>query len=102
MKHRSGFITAALAFALLAPLGAAHAADSAPAPKADVKAKKDEAKKDEAKCDVAPGSRIQRKKPEVCKDIAQQPYRSYSKEEIDNTGETNIAEALRKLDPSFR
>lgn len=102
MKHRSGFISAALAAVLLAPLGVVQAADSAPAPKADVKAKKDDAKKDEAKCEVAPGSRIQRKKPDNCKDLAKQPYRSYSKEEIDNTGETNIAEALRKLDPSFQ
>jgi len=100
MKQRSGLISAALAAVLLAPLGAAYSADTPPAPKADAKAKKD-ATKDEAKCDVAPGSRIQRKKPEVCKDIAQQPYRSFSKEEIENTGETNIAEALRKLDPSF-
>jgi len=102
MKHRSGLISAALAAVLMAPLGVAYSADSPPAPKADAKPKKDDATKDEAKCDVAPGSRIQRKKPDVCKDIAKQPYRSFTKQEIDNTGETNVAEALRKLDPSFR
>jgi hypothetical protein len=34
--------------------------------------------------------------------MAKQPFRSYSKEELDSTGETDINEALRKLDPIFR
>jgi hypothetical protein len=100
MKIRSGIVTA-FAVALIAPLGAVHAADTDTTAKEPAK-EKSAAKKDEAKCDVAPGSRIRQAKSEDCKKIAKQPFRSYSKEEIDNTGETDINEALRKLDPIFR
>jgi len=98
MTIRSGIITA-FAVALVAPLGAVLAAD-ANAPKGEAK-EKVEAKKEEAKCDTAPGSRI-RQKAADCKKSAKQPYRSYSKDELDSTGETDINEALRKLDPIFR
>ena len=55
-----------------------------------------------AKCTHAPGSHIKLAKPEDCKKAARGPYRSYSKEDLESTGETNVADALRKLDPSFR
>lgn len=100
MNIRSG-IVAAMAVALIAPLAVVHAADTASAPKAAAK-EKGEAKKEEAQCDVAPGSRIKQSKAVDCKKISKQPFRSYSKEELDTTGETNVAEALRKLDPIFR
>ena len=99
MRIRSGIVTA-FAVALIAPLGV-QASDTEAAPKADAK-EKVEAKKDEAKCDAAPGSRIRQAKPADCKKLAKQPFRSYSKEELDSTGETDINEALRKLDPIFR
>jgi hypothetical protein len=98
MTTRSGII-AAFAVALIAPLGAVQAADSAP--KAAAK-EKSEAKKEEAKCDAAPGSRIKLSKPEECKKLAKQPFRSYSKEDLDNTGDINVADALRKLDPAVQ
>lgn len=99
MTIRSAIISA-FAVALVAPLAAVHAADT-DAPKADAK-EKVEVKKEEAKCDTAPGSRIRLGKAEDCKKLAKQPYRSYSKDELDSTGETDINEALRKLDPIFR
>ena len=37
-----------------------------------------------------------------CAKVARGAYRSYSKEDIERTGETDMAEALRKLDPAFR
>jgi hypothetical protein len=100
MNIRSGIITA-LAVALVAPLGAARAADTDTSAKPAAK-EKSEAKKEEAKCDVAPGSRIKRSKADDCKKLSKQPFRSYSKDELDTTGETDMAEALRKLDPIFR
>jgi hypothetical protein len=100
MRIRSGIVSA-FAVALIAPLGAVQASDTATAPKADAK-EKVEAKKDDAQCDTAPGSRIRQAKPADCKKMAKQPFRSYSKEELDSTGETDINEALRKLDPIFR
>jgi len=100
MKTRSRII-AAFAVALIAPMAATYAADTESAPKPAAK-EKVEAKKEAAKCDVAPGSRVRQAKPEDCQKIAKQPFRSYSKEELDSTGETNVAEALRKLDPAIR
>jgi hypothetical protein len=100
MKTRSA-ILAALALALLAPLGVVSAADTASAPKVAAK-EKNIADKDESKCETAPGSRIKQSKPEDCKKLAKQPFRSYSKKELENTGELDTGEALRKLDPSFR
>jgi hypothetical protein len=103
MSIRSGII-AAFAVALLAPLGAVRAGDTDTAPKAAAKENKEnnEAKKEETKCDAAPGSRIKLSKPEECKKLAKQPFRSYSKEELDTTGEMDVGDALRKLDPAVR
>jgi hypothetical protein len=36
------------------------------------------------------------------RECANSPGRSYSKEDIDRTGQTDIASALRQLDPSIR
>jgi hypothetical protein len=47
------------------------------------------------------GTRIRPSRDGVC--VATGSYvKSYSREEIERTGETNVSEALRKLDPSFR
>ena len=48
-------------------------------------------------CVTSTGSRIPRKEGECMA----QAGRTFSKEDIDRTGETNISEALRKLDPSI-
>jgi hypothetical protein len=105
MRIRTRFITS-LAVALLAPAGLVHAGDAAAAdaaPAADARpVKKDALKKDEPLCTTAPGSRVRAAKPAECRKLARQPYRSWSKEELDSTGETNVADALRRLDPSFR
>ena len=96
---------AALAAALLLPLGAmgaepsssaAPAADTAQAaPAADGKAKKAE-----PKCEATATTRIRKMKPTDCaKDAV--GSRSYSKEELERTGEFQVGEALRKLDPRF-
>lgn len=52
----------------------------------------------EANCVRQTGSRIrQRDAKTVCNG---QPGRSYSKDDLDRTGHTNLADALRTLDPS--
>jgi hypothetical protein len=93
MKYRSGLIAGMASLFMVA--GIASAEDAA-APAADAKPTK------EAKCTVAPGSHIRLAKPQDCARAAHGPYRSYSKEELDTTGETSVADALRKLDPSIR
>ena len=115
-------ITASLAFAL------AFAADPTPDTKAapDAKAapdtaanaasgqkqpagnQKDTSQKDQAaqktaaaksgSCIKSTGSRIPLKPPEECRNV---PGRTYNQDELRNTGETNTAAALRRLDPSF-
>ncbi len=100
MKHRSVLI-AGMAGLLLS--GAALAGESAPAANASPAKEESPKKADEpAQCTRAPGSHIRLAKPEDCAKVARGPYRSYSREDIDRTGETNLAEALRKLDPAFR
>ncbi|PPJ42075.1 MULTISPECIES: hypothetical protein [unclassified Pseudoxanthomonas] len=54
----------------------------------------------EANCVRQTGSRIrQRDAKTVCNG---QPGRSYSKDELDRTGHTDLADALRTLDPAVR
>ena len=105
MRIRTRIITS-LAIALLAPAGLVHAADPAAAeatPAADAGvAKKDAVKKDEPVCTTAPGSRVRAAKPAECRKLAKQPYRSWSKDDLDSTGEANLADALRRLDPSIQ
>lgn len=87
MKHRSGLIAGMASLFLAAGIAAEEAAPP---------------KKEEAKCTQVPGSHIRLAKPEDCSKAARGPYRSYSKEDLESTGETDVAEALRKLDPRFR
>jgi hypothetical protein len=99
MNRRSRLIAGIAALLLASGIAAAEEA-------ADAKPAKEEAPKkavpEPAKCTHAPGSHIKLAKPEDCAKAARGPYRSYSKEDLERTGETNVAEALRKLDPSFR
>ena len=103
----------ALAAALLMPLGALAA--DAPTPdaqskaeaqvetKADAKAAKtaraQKAKAKETECE-ATASRIQRNKAGECWKSTQ-PSRTITKDELDSTGETDVGEALKRLDPRF-
>ncbi len=103
---------AALTAALLLPLSA-FAADpvappantaAKPAPTetetktaTETRTKDAEAKKAEAKCEQSTSSRIRKSKEDCGKDAS--PTRSYSKDEIESTGQTDTGEALRRLDP---
>jgi outer membrane receptor for Fe3+-dicitrate len=95
MKCSSGIIAG---MASLFMVGGIASADTEPA-KAQPQAK---AAAEPAKCTQAPGSRIRLAKPEDCAKAAHGAYRSYSKEDLERTGETDMSEALRKLDPTFR
>jgi hypothetical protein len=52
-------------------------------------------------CDRVTGSNITPSRKDGCKSSVQ-PNRTYTKDDIDRTGETDLAQALRKMDPSFR
>jgi hypothetical protein len=95
MKYRSGLIAG---MASLLMVGGIASADPEPA-KAQPQKK---AAPESPKCTQAPGSHIRLAKPEDCAKVAHGAYRSYSKEDLERTGETDMSEALRKLDPAFR
>jgi hypothetical protein len=103
MKH-SATLTS-FAIALLLPLGAVAAEPAAPtqtpaAAQAAAQATAAKAGKDEKSCEKSTASRIRKSNPKDCGKDAQ-PIRSYSREEIESTGQTDTAEALRRLDPRF-
>ena len=52
-------------------------------------------------CSQVTGSRIRSSTRKDCEPLGQ-PFRSYSAEELQSTGEMDLSEALRQLDPSFR
>jgi hypothetical protein len=52
-------------------------------------------------CDQVTGSRIRSNTRRDCEPLGQ-PFRSYSAEELQSTGEMDLSEALRQLDPAFR
>ncbi len=93
MKFRTNILAVA-ATAMLAPLAAMSA---------DTKAK-DGAKveKPAAVCEQVTGSRIKPRAGTSCEKQAKGPFRSYSAERLQETGEIDLAAALRKLDPSFQ
>ncbi len=103
MNCRTGLIAGMASLFMVA--GIASAEDAA-TPAADARPTKAEPQKkaapEAAKCTQAPGSHIKLAKPEDCEKAARGPYRSFSKEELESTGETDLGEALRKLDPRFR
>jgi Ni/Co efflux regulator RcnB len=108
MKYRSTIIAAAAA--LLAPL-ALHAAEKAAQPNkdakpvaaAEAKAEQAQAKPDEskAKCTYVTGSRIRHDPPVDC-DQSTSNLRTYTAEDLQNTGQIDIGDALRWLDPRFQ
>ena len=108
MKYRSVFI--AVAATVLAPL-ALHAADKTAQPNKDAKpvaaaeakadqaqAKPEEAK---AKCAYVTGSRIRHDPPVDC-DQSTANVRTYTAEDLQNTGQIELGDALRWLDPRFQ
>jgi len=106
MKRRFGTI-AVIATALMLPLGL-RAADSEPAVKPNAEdtatkaaPEKTEAAKTEAKCEYITGSRIRHKPPVSC-DSGTQGMRVFTREELLSTGEADMAQALRMLDPRLR
>ena len=86
-----------LAAALAATLGLLAACATRPAPLA---ANDPERVAGAGECEQVTGSRI-RPKNSDCTSLGY-PYRSYSAEELQGTGEIDLVEALRQIDPAFR
>lgn len=55
-----------------------------------------------ANCLKETGTHIRARDPRTGKPLCQGPGRAYSREQIDRTGQTDLADALRRLDPSVR
>lgn len=53
-------------------------------------------------CVKETGTNIRPRDPKTGKALCVGPGRSYSREQIDRTGQTDLADALRRLDPSVR
>jgi hypothetical protein len=103
MKQLSIILVGALAVAV-AVAGAAQAAQ--PQPATDTVSVQQDAKKPDAndhRCLRQTGTRISSRtdtrKQRACSNGA--IGRAYTREDMDRTGEVNIADALRKLDPSI-
>lgn len=54
------------------------------------------------RCLTQTGTRINTRDPKTGKAACQGPGRHYSRDDIDRTGQTDLADALRRLDPSIR
>jgi hypothetical protein len=52
-------------------------------------------------CDQRPGSRIRMHGRDGCEPVGS-PFKRFSAEELRATGEPDLADALRKLDPAFQ
>jgi hypothetical protein len=65
-----------------------------------VKAADKEKKKQEQNCTTTTGTRIRREPPADCASMPGQ--HTYTAEEIASTGEMNVSDALRKLDPRLQ
>jgi hypothetical protein len=65
-------------------------------------------KVESVECATVTGSRIKAAKPSKEKDkagkcaVSSTPMRTYTKDQIEMTGEMDIADALRQLDPAFQ
>jgi hypothetical protein len=114
MKLRTSILTitaAALMSPLVVPADTAAPAPVAAAAKAAEASKPAEttaattsdkqARTKKPVCDSSTASRIQASPGQPCK-LSASPTRTYTQEELLNTGENNVADALRKLDPSVR
>jgi hypothetical protein len=90
---------AALAALLALPLGTVMAAEAPAASPAPARAAPEARHKEPAPCDVT-STRIRRNRNGDCP-ASSQPTRSYTKDDLDSTGQTDVGEALRRLDPRF-
>jgi hypothetical protein len=84
---------------------AAQKAEAKPAAAATATADKDKTKasdekKKEQKCATTTGSRIRRDPPVDCDSAP--GLRSYTADDINSTGEMDVSDALRKLDPRLQ
>lgn len=99
MKYRSALLAATVAVLLSSP---AMSAEEAGKKAAEEKPQKVEA----VECQTVTGSRI-RAKPAKQKDkegkcaAGSTPLRTYTKDQLEMTGEMDLADALRQLDPAF-
>jgi hypothetical protein len=100
MKYRTALLATGVA-ALLAPL-ALQAEEPAAKAAAEKTQKVEKTEKTEASCNQLTGSRIKPARSGKCESLSPSPLRSYSKEDLERTGETDLNEALRKVDPAFR
>jgi hypothetical protein len=100
MKIRSMILSLSAA-ALLAPMACLAADDATPA-STDPATVTTEAKpkKLETLCDNVTGTRIRPSRSNNCASAAR-PFRTYTQEELERTGEVDLSEALRKIDPIF-
>lgn len=59
-------------------------------------------KPDDSLCLRETGSRVRQIDPKTGKPACRGPGRAYNRDELDRTGRTNLADALRAVDPSVR
>ncbi|MDR0182785.1 hypothetical protein [Lysobacter arvi] len=69
---------------------------------ADAQATADTKRTSNVGCVKDTGTNIRPRDPKTGKPLCIGPGRSYSREQIDRTGQTDLADALRRLDPSVR
>ena len=95
MNTRPLILAFAATLILASAAAAADEAAAAQKPTADAAAKP--AAKAPADCPVS-GSRVRQKAPNC---VSAAPTRSYSQQELQTTGEMDLGQALKKLDPIF-
>jgi hypothetical protein len=99
MKIRS-FTLAAVASVLVLPVTLQAADASSPAaPKADTRSSAASARKADTHCATTTQTRIRKSKTEGCNDVPS--TRTYSREDLESTGQFDTGEALKRLDPRF-
>ena len=99
MKLRNLALTFAIA-GLLAPVTLLAADPAKPATEQAADRTAPAKPRHPASCENVSGTRILPNPKNACRS-AIQPMRTYTKEDLDRTGEIDMAEALRKLDPIF-
>ena len=95
MNTRPLILALAATLTLASALARADETPVSPKPAADATAKP--AARTPSDCPVA-GSRLRQKAPNC---VTAAPTRSYSQQELQMTGETDLGQALKKLDPIF-
>ncbi|MEP7312223.1 MAG: hypothetical protein ABI859_06550 [Pseudomonadota bacterium] len=99
MNNRSLIFAVALTVAAPAAVLADETPAAAPVVSTGTTAKPAKAAK-AAECNYRTGTRIRTSNKPVCSGFG--PMRVYTQRDVEMTGEVNLGEALRKLDPIFR